>query len=328
MLRERLARLVVDAQRDGAVRETATRWSWDVSGDCQSPVVRELHARASPPHRDKRADGWLRMVRSAFPGAVRQGEVERKFKPTRTIRVGPGGEAPPVTVVLTVRCRKCDNCRRRRARMWTARALSEIRLAGGRTWFGSLTLSPTEQSRAVARARQRLARQGIDFDALGHGDQFRERVRALGPLVTLWLKRVRKQSRSPLRFILVAEHHKSGLPHFHCLVHESDPGRPVRYDHLWGQWLHGYSHFKLVAEDGHTATARYVCGYISKCAAVRVRASAHYGEGPRSKTIASVNENASIRGVRGDVPPDLFSEPKRGGPGPDLGSGGDTPTDP
>lgn len=184
--------------------------------------------------------------------------------------------------------------------MWRERALSETRQAS-RTWFGTLTLRPQEQVRALARCRQRLARQGIDFDALDYGDQFRERVRALSPLLTLWIKRVRKQSGAALRYILVAEHHQSGLPHFHCLVHEVEAGRPVRYDDLFGQWVHGHAHFKLVGTEEAASYAVKVCGYVSKCAAARVRASAHYGNGRPMPIVAEV---PFFRGVRGDVPPE------------------------
>lgn len=193
--------------------------------------------------------------------------------------------------------------------MWTARAMSEVRMSA-RTWFGSLTFTMEEQQRATARARKRLANQGIDFDSLDYGDQFRERVRAVGPLVTLWLKRVRKESGVPLRSILVAEHHQSGLPHFHCLVHESVPGRPVRHAVLSSQWVHGFSKFNLVEAADGGRVARYVCSYISKCAAVRVRASAHYGEGPRSNTIVPAAAGM-IWGVRGVSP--RFTHPDAAG---------------
>lgn len=168
----------------------------------------------------------------------------------------------------------CDCCRRLKKALWTARAESEVQ-TGMRNWFGTLTLSPAEHYQIVTRSRRRLARGGTDFDSLSSEAQFSELMIELGSDVTLWLKRVRKESGAPLRYLLVAEAHKSGAPHLHILVHETQAGKPVRYRTLSKQWTQGFVKFNLI--DGMKA-ARYVCKYISKSAMARVRASLHYGQ--------------------------------------------------
>ena len=50
-----------------------------------------------------------------------------------------------------------------------------------------------------------------DFDALASAEQFRLLAQVSGADLTLWLKRVRKISRAPLRYLAVAERHKSGM---------------------------------------------------------------------------------------------------------------------
>ena len=179
-----------------------------------------------------------------------------------------------MSMILHTRCRKCETCMRLRASEWTYRAISEVREAA-RTWFGTLTLSPESQHLMVSRARQRLWSGGTDFDMLSPNDQFSERMREIGREVTLYLKRVRKESGAALRYIIVAEAHLSGAPHLHILVHEADIEKPVRYATLAKQWKLGFTKFKLARD---VKAAAYVCKYISKALMARVRASQSYGK--------------------------------------------------
>ena len=179
-----------------------------------------------------------------------------------------------------------------------------------RTWFVTLTLNPQAHSRMANQARLRLARNAVDFDALPETDQFKERHRECSAELTLWLKRLRKSasidhrqsSRKgdgceatkgqrcichplnlftiPLRYVLVAEAHKTGLPHYHLLIHEVLHSRPVRARHIQLNWRHGFSQCKLVAQDDENRTAAYVAKYLSKSALARVRASVGYGHVP------------------------------------------------
>ena len=115
----------------------------------------------------------------------------------------------------------------------------------------------------------------------------------VGREVTRYLKRVRKESGARVRYLLVAERHKSGQPHLHIMVHEADQERPVRYATLANQWKLGFVHFKL-AQD--TKTAAYVCKYISKALLARVRASLRYGLGEEERTTVHSEPDGRTRG--------------------------------
>ena len=214
---------------------------WDISGSCLSPQTRELHSRP----------------------LIMAG---REYLSQR------GGQTP-LTLILHTRCRKCATCLRLRSNEWRWRATSEMGEAA-RTWFGTLTLRPEAHHQMLCQARARLWSGGTDFDALSPAEQFAERMTEVGREVTRYLKRVRKESGARVRYLLVAERHKSGQPHLHIMVHEADQERPVRYATLANQWKLGFVHFKLAQ---NTKTAAYVCKYIAKALLARVRASLRYG---------------------------------------------------
>lgn len=208
---------------------------WKLAGDCRDPVYLQVHGRPTE---------------AAF-------------------------SRHSMFVDLYLRCRKCDQCLRVRSRLWRARAVEEISDAQ-RTWFGTLTLDMERQMYALNRARSNYRkREGSELDAAAFKDQLLERHRVISPWLTLWLKRVRKESGARLRYLLVMEPHKSGAPHYHCLVHECEADAPVRHRTLTGQWPNGFTKFNLVEGTQH---AGYVCKYLSKNAVARVRASKRYGQ--------------------------------------------------
>lgn len=166
--------------------------------------------------------------------------------------------------------------------MWYMRAKTEYERST-RTWMGSLTVPYAEHLLCENRLRHALALQGCDFDALSEAEKFSMRTQDLGRYVTRWLKRVRKNSGAPIRYLLVVEAHpgddpehalNKGMPHFHILVHEQDIAYPVRKKQLQSAWP-WFSNFKL-AEDAQSAA--YVCKYVSDEMAGRVRPSLRYGE--------------------------------------------------
>lgn len=178
-------------------------------------------------------------------------------------------------VDMYVSCRRCEACLKHRAKLWTARALEETRLSA-RTWFGTITLAPEHHHVALAKARRVASRNAIDFDALEPDEQFQMRHHQINVELTKYIKRVRSNTGAPLRYLLVVEAHKSGLPHYHALVHQV-ADTPVSKRDLQGAWALGFTQFKLV--DPETPAAFYVCKYLAKSALARVRASAGYGRG-------------------------------------------------
>lgn len=232
--------LMLVALQCGGRRNGLSSVEWDVSGNCQSPVPRWIHARP-------------------FAGDPRSGR-----------KTG-------LEVSLTVRCRKCDPCRAKRRILWAARARQETR-AAYRTWFGTITLRPEEQYRFLTVARSRADRRTENFDGLPYWQQFTLRHQAICPELTKYLKRIREESGAPLRYLLVAEAHKSGAPHYHMLVHETDPDKQVRHRTLSEQWGLGFTQWKLITEPRQ---AVYLCKYLSKSNAARVRASLRYGSNER-----------------------------------------------
>ena len=233
-----------------------TRMSWDVSGDCMNSVHVELWGRQE-----------RRPKKLSAASIADLNEIMAKAYLDRGT----------YTVEMETRCRRCKACLATRASAWRLRAKYELSLAS-RTWFGTLTLTAHHQFIMGARASKRLRDGGTDWNKLTESEQFRERHREIGVELTKWLKRIRKESGASLRYILVAEAHKSGLPHYHVLVHEVFNSLPVSERTLRKQWLLGFSKFNLVRE-GQPA-AHYVCKYLSKAALARVRASVAYGKTP------------------------------------------------
>jgi hypothetical protein len=151
--------------------------------------------------------------------------------------------------------------------------VDELRLAT-RTWFATLTLTPEQAVRARFAGERHLTVRGHSLDEVGEGELFRATAHAVSPEITRWLKRIRKNSGARLRYILVCEAHRSGVPHWHGLIHEYDGKVSARK--LEASWRYGISHFRLV--DGRDKrTAFYVAKYLGKSALTRVRASEHYG---------------------------------------------------
>lgn len=219
------------------------KWSIDHSGNCTSPVTVELHGRPETKN--------------------------------RKLLVLPK-EGKHMTAIMEVRCRQCENCLKARAAHWRLRIMSEAD-ASTRTWFGTLTVDPQHRMMSLTRMRAYLDKQGVDYDSLSPEERWREMHRDLSAEVTRWLKRVRKRSGAVLRYVAIAEAHKSGHPHFHVLVHEKDPDQPVRWKHLHDAWTYGFSKWNLVDHLDRRALT-YCAKYLSKDISSRVRASLGYGE--------------------------------------------------
>lgn len=224
---------------------SASSLEWDIAGRCQSPVTVE--------HRSRK-------------------DMDRHH------------ECPARGIILHVKCRKCERCLKERAWKWIHRARLET-AAADRTWFITLTFNPTIQQNALDICRMRLIRNGLDFDALKSSEQIQLRHNVVGKHVTLFLKRLRKQTNASVRYLLVMEAHESGAPHYHMLLHHSvEP--TVTYRDIETQWKsNGFLHAKLV-DTNYSKAVWYVCKYIAKSSEARVRASLDYGSAQRPLDIA------------------------------------------
>lgn len=177
-----------------------------------------------------------------------------------------------VETIMHVKCRQCDECMRKRRSHWWHRAKAEMAYAP-RTWFATFTYAPAEILKREIDVSRKLRVQGIDFDALAPEERYSSLVDRTGKDITLFMKRVRKSGKGPVRYLVVSEAHKSGLPHYHALIHEMVSGAAT-YDLLRKSWPWGFTQFKLADPEA----VSYVAKYISKDAKCRVRASEHYGK--------------------------------------------------
>jgi len=248
---ETIQRLFVDAMStDSFTRHGSRMGTWDISGSCEDPVPVTHHSRAS---------GLAKSLRK-------------------------GAKMPPgIELVMLTPCRQCPSCLKYIAWFWRGRAQTEIE-AASRTWMITLTARPDVHVWIdhECSTRQR------NFWGSPPAKIFAERSKVFGEEVTKYLKRLRKQSRAKLRYLLIAETHDGadtsdfmrGRPHFHMLLHEVGMQVPKRL--IQGQWQHGFSDVKL-ADHG---ASWYVSKYITKAKQARVRASLRYGlSEPEGKNI-------------------------------------------
>lgn len=251
---------------EGVKRVSRARFEWNISNTCESPI--RFERTAHPEQLTTR--GVLDLppdVQARLPANVERLDLHN------THWHGDPGQAHALLLDMEVRCRKCPACLRYRAKLWANKAMQEIALAP-RTWFATFTGNPDEQFRWLSLARMNRLNKSSDFDAQTEHAEFCDIVAAAGPDITRYVKRIRKASGAPIRYLIVAESHQSGAPHWHALIHEVDPAKPIRKSVLKGQWPHGFTQFKLVENRG---AAWYLCKYLSKDFSTRVRASVRYG---------------------------------------------------
>ena len=252
---------VYDALVSGkAERLEDSRWEVRYSGDCESP---------------------LHMKRNADKGAL--------------------------FVKYLVRCRRCRPCLRakqfywaRTAMKWTQKTAEE----GNRTWFGTLTLTPTSQAIALENARTEwlnsVTRSTGEvpewWDDVACDERFRlVREELVGWLQRYW-KRLRKGAKrcercyplkprkagewdhppASFKYFVVFERHKSGLPHMHWLMHETD--EHIMLKALQCAWPHGFTKVKLVRGNDVRKAAFYVSKYLGKSFQARQLASINYAK--------------------------------------------------
>lgn len=248
---------------DGTLSRTVL---WKTAPKCVSPVTVELHGRREL--------------------------MNERYAVVDTSK----GDTRPNFLEMEVPCRRCTACLRQRAATWRYRAFAEYR-AASRTWLATLTLSPRAVIVLLSRVRVKHRKGAIDFEALSDEDQFLALANEGFVEIQKWIKRLRKNNDAPFRYLIVTEAHKSGVPHWHLLIHEQDPDRPLRHKTLKGSWPEGFDSYKLIE---NVSAAGYVTKYLSKSLAARVRASLGYGSSERCSDVA---KSSSVVPPKAEVTP-------------------------
>lgn len=239
--------LFYKALEHGAHLASPTRVEWDLGAICSDPYSIEIAGR-----------GDLLNYRSVVnPGFV-------------------------MVAMSGLPCRRCPDCLRIKAARWAERAVIE-HARSTRSWFCTFTLEPKVQHWVFMNEMARKTSKGwLDSDFNDEAKEFLLRCHGGLRLMTKFWKNVRKtrSEEEPvlLKYLLVAERHVSGLPHYHALVHEQ--AGHLTYRRMSTRWLkHGFFHAKLVGMDDLSPeqSARYVTKYIGKDMLARVRASQRYG---------------------------------------------------
>lgn len=300
----------------GEVVERVGKVRWRCAGRCEAPLLMVLRGRPSE------RLGSRQRVDSRT--ADTQICIDQDHDAVMTSQDGP----PNTVVEVEAPCRKCEACAKAKQAHWARRAVSEAR-ASHRTWYGTITLSPERHVEMLSRTRLRLGRGGTDLESLTEVEAWREREREIARELMLMWKRLRKAG-CQFRFMLVVEsvaNHQNGLPHYHCLLHEV--GDPIRHKTLKRAWPHGFTKWTLV-EEPVARTCWYVCKYLTKDTAARVRASVSYGH-EREPTASSDTEAAdfsleksAVVFTSGEIAPSPTEE-GRDPPAPGLASLGEQP---
>lgn len=258
-----MQRLFGKALSHGAERTSTLSARWDLSGDCQSTY-------------------WM-----TYTGRPRT-DAGDPFRPDRQF-VHLGGKG---TLYLDIgtRCRRCEKCLRARRLSWRYRVREEVRRAA-RNWWGTLTLAPATHYRVMVEARLQAENSSVVWETLSDEERFARICNTSLKEVTKYLKRVRKAAKVPFRYVLVTERHKSGLPHFHLIIHESE-FKTIPHKILAGQWNGknfslGFEKWRLIPFDDEERHVGYVTKYISKSLASKVRASQRYGEQQLQATVGA-----------------------------------------
>lgn len=244
-----LRRLIVKALLNGGKAKSFFRFEWNVAGRCTDPQLITLEGREY---------------------------IDR-------VLINP---RHPQSLELTTKCRRCANCLWERQMSWSQRAMREYEMAS-RTWFGTLTLAPGQHHIMLARASTRLRKGGTSIERLGIVENFEEHAREVGRELTKYFKRLRKNYGASITYLAVTEPHKTGLPHYHLLIHER--GKPLLKKQLVAEWQLGFCKFKLMRTG---KAAAYVTKYLGKMKTTRVRASLKYG-GEAAITALSHRQGAS-----------------------------------
>ena len=222
-------RLSTKALAHGGERIGLTSVRWDIAPNCANARCVELVGRPDPKK-------W-RAYKYRFDAAA---AANRLILETRQRTLTNVSEAFPIFVELWTKCRNCTNCLREKAHMWQERAKREID-AAERTWFGTFTLHPDTYTRYLNTCRVNAANNLEHWEYLSDKERSKRLCAQFGKDLTKFFKRLRKNTGAKVRYLLVSEEHKSGVPHFHALIHQVSPDGLVRKRDLEACWKLGFT---------------------------------------------------------------------------------------
>lgn len=186
---------------------------------------------------------------------------------------------PAASDLIRVRCRRCKGCLAVRETRWVMAAARE-QVRATQTLFITLTFRPRErlQVHSDATALHQISPRATQAQRL---------ARAAGFAVTRYIKRLRKAG-FEFRYLIVAEPHRDGFPHFHGLLFGNDLDGlsvrdPVTNKYSLAHWDEGFSQVATVKD---ARALKYVCKYLSKENYARVRASKFFGVDPNAQVNA------------------------------------------
>lgn len=178
-------------------------------------------------------------------------------------------------VSMLVPCRKCTKCLQFRQMKWRERAINEIALHK-RTWFVTLTFSPTHLAGILLEARSSDI---IDVEkaAYAHVQRYFKRLRKgvkenkVGNIIRL------ARPSAEFKYLAVFERgEKTGRSHYHLFLHETGE-KPITKATLEEQWR-SFVNCRLVRSDEACRNASYLTKYATKSFSIRPRASVGYGK--------------------------------------------------
>ncbi len=186
-------------------------------------------------------------------------------------------------VAALVPCRRCVKCLQWRQMKWRERALQEIVLAN-RTWFVTLTFSPTHLAGVLLEAK---------------GSDHKHVEAAAYPHVQRFVKRLRKL-KCQFRYLAIYERgEKTGRSHYHLFLHEIG-NKPVLKEQIESQWR-SFVHARLVRGNEAGRNASYLTKYATKSFDIRPRASNRYGKNLFSPIPLGIGGmNTLFQGVKKD----------------------------
>ncbi len=275
--------LVGRAHANHAERRGLYWWEWSAHGSCADPRVFLFYARS-----ERMPDGELRTCRHQ--------------------------------VLMSVRCRKCAPCLKKRRIEWQERALAEFDerltqafIAGDekrpRAWFVTLTASPENQFLYAARAEKARKESGGWRKPPTKAELFGDLCTQMGKEVQKFFKRLRIKGHE-LRYLHVFEPHESGRPHAHLLIYEVTHGDLKKRD-IQGEWTQGFS--QATRADKRRSLVSYIAKYLGKglAAGVRIRSSLRFGKEAAAR--AAEEAAAQERGFASRVSAEALCRPDDGG---------------